>query len=216
MEEQSTIDQLNQYVTGLFAREDDVLRWIKEETHRHDLPNINLQPFEGRLLQILMYALGARRVVEIGTLAGYSGVWMARALPPGGKLYTLEKSGKHAQVARASFERAGVTDRVELMEGAASDMLPKLAAKGPFDLVFIDANKDGYPDYLHWAVDNLRPGGMVAAHNAFRHGQVLAPESQDDRAMHKFNQMLAADKRLESTILAIGDGMAVGIKKSSS
>jgi len=215
MEDQITMDQLNEYVTGLFAREDEVLRWIKAETQRHGLPNINLQPFEGRLLQILLHALNARKVVEIGTLAGYSGVWIARALPPGGKLYTLEKSSKHAQIARTSFDRAGVSDRVEQVEGSASDMLPKMAAKGPFDLVFIDANKDGYPDYLRWAVDNLRPGGMVAAHNALRSGRILAPETEEDRTIHTFNQSLASDSRLESTILAIGDGMAVGIKKAS-
>lgn len=206
-------ERLDQYVTDLFAREDEVLAWIKAETSRHDLPAINLRPFEGRLLQVLMAALGARKVVEIGTLAGYSAVWMARALPPGGKLYTLEKSSKHAQIARASFERAGVTDRIELMEGAAQDRLPELTAKGPFDLVFIDADKGGYMHYLAWAVENLRPGGMVAAHNAFRHGGVLSPQNEDDRIIHSFNAALAADSRLEGAILAIGDGMAVGIKK---
>ncbi len=213
MSENNLNERLDQYVTDLFAREDDVLAWIKAETVRHQMPAINLKPFEGRLLQFLIYALGARKVVEIGTLAGYSGVWIARALPPGGKLYTLEKSSKHAEVARASFERAGVADCVELLEGAGQDQLPKLAARGPFDLVFIDADKGSYPNYLAWAIDNLRPGGMVAAHNAFRHGQVLAPESDDDRMIQAFNKALADDSRLESTILAIGDGMAVGIKK---
>jgi len=213
MSETNLHEQLDQYVTDLFAREDDVLAWVKEETKRHDMPAINLRSFEGRLLQILLYALGARKVVELGTLAGYSGVWIARALPPGGKLYTLEKSSKHAEVARATFERAGVTDRVELLEGAAQDWLPKLAAKGPFDFVFIDADKGGYKSYLAWAVENLRPGGMVAAHNAFRGGGVLTPENDDDRMIQSFNAALAADSRLESTILAIGDGMAVGIKK---
>jgi caffeoyl-CoA O-methyltransferase len=215
MSENNLNEQLDQYVTDLFAREDDVLAWIKSEMVRNDMPAINLRPFEGRLLQVLIYALGARKVVEIGTLAGYSGVWIARALPPGGKLYTLEKSSKHAQVARASFEHAGVAGRVELLEGAGQDWLPKLAPNGPFDLVFIDADKGGYPGYLAWAIDNLRPGGMVAAHNALRGGKVLAPESDDDRMIRAFNQALADDTRLESMILGIGDGMAVGIKKSS-
>ena len=206
-------EQLDQYVADLFAREDDVLRWIREETNRQGMPVINLQPYEGRMLQILMGALEARKVVEIGTLAGYSGVWIARALPPGGKLFTLEKSSKHAQVARSSFEHANLNDRVEVHEGTALDLLPKLQAQGPFDLVFIDANKDGYPDYLAWAVANLRPGGMVAAHNAFRGGGVVTPENDDDQAMHKFNQALAEHRQLDSTILAVGDGMAVGIKR---
>jgi caffeoyl-CoA O-methyltransferase len=213
MSENNLNERLDQYVTDLFAREDDVLAWIKAETARHQMPAINLQPFEGRLLQFLIYAVGAQKVVEIGTLAGYSGVWIARALPPGGKLYTLEKTSKHAEVARANFERAGVADRVELLEGASRDQLPKLAARGPFDLVFIDADKGGYPSYLAWAVENLRPGGMVAAHNAFRHGQVLNPQTEEDRHIQTFNQTLADDSRLESMILAIGDGMAVGIKK---
>jgi caffeoyl-CoA O-methyltransferase len=216
MSENNLHQRLDEYVTDLFAREDEALAWIKAETSRHDMPAINLRSFEGRLLQILMYALGARKVVEIGTLAGYSAVWIARALPPGGKLYTLEKSGKHAQVARASFERAGVADRVELLEGAAQDSLRKLAANGPFDLVFIDADKGSYVNYLTWAVENLRPGGMVAAHNAFRNGGVLTPQNDDDRTIQSFNAALAKDTRLESTILAIGDGMAVGIKKSAS
>jgi caffeoyl-CoA O-methyltransferase len=214
MIENTLHEQLDRYVTDLFAREDDVLAWIKAETVRQDMPAINLRPFEGRLLQILMFALGARRVVEIGTLAGYSGVWIARALPPGGRLYTLEKSSKHAQVARASFERAGLSERVELLEGDAHDSLRKLASSGPFDLVFIDADKGGYIDYLNWAVDHLRPGGMVAAHNAFRHGGVLNPENEDDRKIQEFNAALASDSRLESTIVAVGDGMAVGIKKT--
>jgi caffeoyl-CoA O-methyltransferase len=106
-----------------------------------------------------------------------------------------------------------LNSKVELLEGDAQDSLKKLASKAPFDLIFIDADKPGYPAYLAWSVENLRPGGMVAAHNAFRNGRVLAPESDDDRAMDTFNRALAAEPRLESFILAIGDGMAVGVKK---
>jgi caffeoyl-CoA O-methyltransferase len=206
--------KLEQYVTDLFAPEDDVLKWIRAEAERNELPTIHVQPADGRLLQILMLAIGARLVVEVGTLAGYSGVWIARALPPDGKLYTLEKSSKHAQIARASFERAGLGKKVEVRDGAALDWLQKLAAQGPFDFVFIDADKSGYAAYLDWAVENLRLGGIVTAHNAFRNGRVLAPENDDDRAMQAFNKALASNPRLESTILAIGDGMAVGIKKA--
>lgn len=205
---------LDDYVIDLFAPEDDALQWVQAETAKHDLPAISIRPFEGRLLQFLLKAVNARKVVEIGALGGYSGVWMARALPADGKLHTLEKSSKHAKVARASFARAGLGDKVELMEGAANDLLPKLVTKGPFDFVFIDADKGGYPAYLAWAVDNLRSGGMVAAHNAFRGGAVIAPEGEDDRAMDAFNRSLADHPRLESMILGIGDGMAVGIKKA--
>lgn len=206
--------QLEDYTASLFAPEDDVLRWIRAETEANDLPVINIRAYDGRVLQFLMTAITARTVVEIGTLAGYSAIWMGRALPPDGKLYTIEKSSKHAQIARASFQRAGLDKKIELREGAASDWLPKLSAQGPFDFVFIDADKEGYPDYLNWAVENLRLGGIVAAHNAFRHGAVLAPKTDEDRGMHDFNKLLASDPRLESMILAVGDGMAAGIKKS--
>jgi caffeoyl-CoA O-methyltransferase len=209
-----TANILDQYVTQLFVHEDDVLGWIQAEADRNDLPRISLQPHEGRLLQFLALAVGAKKAVEIGALAGYSGTWLGRALPTDGKLYTLEKSSKHAAVARASFERAGLSGKVELLEGDALDSLKKIEAHGPFDLVFIDADKAGYPHYLAWAVENLRPGGLVAAHNAFRHGAVLAPQNDDDRGMDAFNRALATHSQLESTILAIGDGMAVGIKKA--
>ena len=207
------LERLDDYVNELFAPEDDVLRWIQSEAEKHGLPSISIQPFEGRLLQILLRSVGARKVVEIGALAGYSGVWMARALPSGGKLITLEKSSKHAAVARASFKHAGVSDRVELREGDGMTLLGKLSAEGPFDFVFIDADKPTYPQYLAWTVDNLRAGGMVAAHNALRDGRVLAPESEDDRMMDAFNRALAADARLDSFIIGVGDGMAVGIKR---
>ena len=204
--------RLDEYVDELYVEEDEVLKGIQAEAESQQMPAISVRPFEGRLLQFLVYSTGAKKVIEIGALAGYSGTWIARALPADGKLYTLEKSSKHAAVARSSFARAGLNN-VELLEGDAQDSLKKLASKGPFDLVFIDADKPGYPAYLAWSVENLRPGGMVAAHNAFRSGRVLAPESEDDRAMDAFNRALAAESRLESFILAIGDGMAVGVKK---
>ncbi len=206
-------DQLNTYITDLFAPEDDVLSWIQSEADRNQLPTISIQPYEGRVLQLLLHAVGARKVVEIGALAGYSGTWIARALPADGKLYTLEKSAKHAQVARASYARAGVAERVELIEGDALDSLRRLSAQAPFDFIFIDADKGGYPAYLAWAVDNLRPGGMVAAHNALRHGRIVAPETDEDRAMLVFNRALADHPQLESGIIGVGDGLAVGIKR---
>lgn len=205
--------QRQMYVERLFAQEDDVLRHIQSESVRNDLPTISVQPQDGRLLYLLVKSVGARKAVEVGTLGGYSGTWIARALPADGKLYTLEKSSKHARVAQSAFAHAGLSDQVELLEGDALVMLEKLTAKGPFDFVFIDADKGGYPRYMEWAIHALRPGGMLAAHNAFRDGRVFSPENDDDRAMARFNESLASDPRLDSTIIAVGDGMAVAIKK---
>jgi caffeoyl-CoA O-methyltransferase len=212
--DETTQSRLNDYVTDLFATPDDIMRAIQDEAARHDLPQISLRPDEGRLLQVLARAVGARCAVEIGTLAGYSGTWLARALPDDGILYTLEMNPKHAQVARANFERAGLGGRVQVLEGDALALLAGLSAQGPFDLVFIDADKERCSQYLDWAVDNLRVSGMVAAHNAFRHGAVLAPQTDSDHAMHAFNRSLAQHPRLLATIIGVGDGMAVGIKLS--
>lgn len=206
--------KLDDYVAELFVEEDDAFKWIQEEAKQQNLPAISVRAYEGRLLQLLVWMTGAKKVVEIGTLAGYSGAWIGRALPKDGKLYTLEMNPKHAGIARQSFERAGVSDRVELIEGPALQSLQTLAHSHPFDLIFIDADKTSYPAYLEWAAENLRVGGTVAAHNAFRSGKVLAFESEEDRQMDAFNRALAASKRLEGFILAIGDGMAVGVKKA--
>jgi caffeoyl-CoA O-methyltransferase len=205
--------QMDDYASALFVQEDETLRWIQAQAEANQLPAISVRPFEGRLLQILVALVGAKTVIEIGALAGYSGTWLARALPADGKLYTLEKSAKHAAIARASFERAGVANRVELLEGDAHTSLSHLAQRAPFDMIFLDADKVSYPAYLKWAVANLRPGGLVAAHNAFRSGKVLNAQTDDDRAMDAFNRALAAEPTLDSMILAIGDGMAVGIKQ---
>lgn len=210
--DEKTLNALNQYVTDLFASEDDVLRWIQAETRRNEMPQISLSPQEGRLLQFLLQSVGAHKAVEIGTLAGYSGTWLARGLPEDGVLYTMEYSPKHAEVARASFERAGVSSKVHLFQGAALETLKQIEGKGPFDFIFIDADKPTYPQYLEWAVDHLRPGGMVTAHNAFGGGRVAEPDGEYAREMRTFNQMLADDPRLSSTILSVGDGMAAGIK----
>jgi predicted O-methyltransferase YrrM len=205
--------KLDVYVSELYVEEDEALKWIQSEAERNGLPTISVRGFEGRLLQMLVYMSSAKQVVEIGTLAGYSGTWLARALPSDGKLYTLEKSSKHAAVARASFERAGVSDKIELLEGDALDSLKKVAPHGPFDMVFIDADKDRYPAYLGWAVDHVRTGGMVVAHNAFRSGRILDLTDDGDHLMDQFNRSLSVDARLESMILAVGDGFAVAVKK---
>jgi len=171
-----------------------------------------LHAHEARMLQVFIKAIGARKVLEIGTLAGYSGVWLARALPVGGKLITLERSSKHAKIARASFQRAGIHDRVTLIEGPALDSLAKLEAEAPFDLVFVDADRANYPNYFRWITNALRPGGILAVHNAFVAGRILAPQSDDDRGMADFQKALAQSDRFDSTIIGIGDGMVMAVK----
>ncbi len=210
-------DALHSYITDLFAPEDDALQAIRASHAENNMPQINIDAHEGRLLQLLIHAIGARTAVEIGTLAGYSGTWIARALPADGMLYTLEASAKHAAVAQQNFEMAGVADRVRIIEGAALDMLPKLNARAPFDFIFIDADKPAYPDYLAWAVEHLRPGGMLTAHNTTSSGggSILDnPEADNSRAIQAFNRLLAIQPGFHSGIIAAGRGLAVGIKQA--
>jgi caffeoyl-CoA O-methyltransferase len=206
-------EALNDYVSSLFVHEDDALRSVRIQTSEKGLPQIELKPFEGRLLQMLVRMSGGRRCVEVGTLAGYSGSWMARGLAPGGRLWTLEVSAKHAGVAREHFQMLGLADRVEVVLGRANEVFAKVEPHGPFDLVFIDADKPSYIDYLDWAGKHLRPGGIVAAHNAIAAGGVLDPKNDHDRALDRFNRALSHDTRFDATILTIGDGMAVGVRK---
>jgi caffeoyl-CoA O-methyltransferase len=206
-------EQLERYIETLYVEEDDALAHIQAEAARNELPAISIAAYEGRLLQMLVYMTGARKIVEIGTLAGYSATWLARALPEDGKLYTVEKSSKHAAISQANFDYAGVSSKIDLMQGDAPDMLKKLSAKAPFDLVFIDADKGGYPAYYDWAVANVRQGGMITAHNAFRGGRITAPENADDNAMAAFNERVAQDTRVQSYILGVGDGLLIAVKK---
>ena len=152
-------------------------------------------------------------VVEIGTLGGYSGIWLARGLPANGRLITLEKEPQHAQVAREHFALAGLEAKVDLRLGDANELLPALAAEGPFDFCFIDADKLGYSAYLDWALANIHPGGLIAAHNAFRGGALLDPKDKSPEAgfMRTFNQRFATEPRLLSTIYPAGDGMLIGV-----
>ena len=207
-------ERFDQYIGDLFSPgEDAVLQQIQASTAANNMPSISVQPFEGYLLGWLVRLVGAKKIVEIGTLAGYSGTWMARSLPEDGKLYSVEKSSKHAGVARKNFDLAGLSERVEVVQGDALQILSKLTANGPFDMVFVDANKDQYPDYLAWSIDNLRIGGIVTAHNAFRSGEIFDPQTDNDKGMAQFSQSLADDPRMDSIIIPMGDGLAVGVKR---
>lgn len=176
---------------------------------------MHVHPEEGQMLRFLLAAVGARRVIEIGTLVGYSGLWMARALPEDGLLITLEREPECAAVARAFFEQAGLSARVEVRLGSALDILPELTAEGPFDAVFIDADKDRYPEYLDWSVENIRPGGLIMAHNAFLAGAIVGLRKRAPRhvkAVQALNRRLADDPRLLGTIIPVGDGIAAAIR----
>lgn len=205
-------DALADYISSTFAEEDDTLARIRRQIPERGLPEIMLSSEEAAFLHFLAVAIGARRIIEVGTLGGYSGVWLARALPAEGSLTTIDINPKHAEVAREHFELAGLDDKVDLRVGDAVEVLPELSDRGPYDMLFLDSDGRGYMGYLEWALDNLRPGGVLTAHNAFAYGgQVLQADSQDEavQARRRFNQRLADDPRLVSTIFPAGDGISV-------
>ena len=207
--------RIDDYLENLFSANDDALQAALEESDRNGLPQINVSANEGRLLHILARLSGAKRILEIGTLGGYSTIWLARALPEGGSLLTLEYSPKHATVARANIERAGLGDKVEVRVGAGLDLLPQIEAngEGPFDLFFIDADKDNYPGYLDWAIKLSRPGSVILSDNLIRNGVVIDPAPDDVVAtvVSQYNRRLATDPRLESIILPIVRGNTDGL-----
>jgi caffeoyl-CoA O-methyltransferase len=175
------------------------------------IPAIQVGPSEGRLLNLLVRMVGATKIVEVGTLVGYSAIQMARALPAGGKLWSIEYEAKHAEVARNNIAAAGVSDRVEVKVGAGVDVLPTLVGHGPFDVVFIDADKVNYDTYGAWAVANLRAGGLVIGDNAYLFGELTDDGNDRARAMRAFHEQVAA--ACESVCVPTPDGLVVGIKK---
>lgn len=204
------------YVRDLFATEDDHLKRIRAVTQDEGMPSISLRAEEGQLLGFLIAAVGARRVLEIGMLAGYSATWILRALPPDGHLDAVEADAHHAEVAERLFEEGGFGDRVLIHIGTAEQALPHLEDE-VYDAVFIDANRPNYPDYLGWALDHLRVGGLVAAHNAFFRGRVIDPDQADDAGtagVVALNRALAENPRWHGTIIPLGDGLAAGVKRA--
>lgn len=205
----------------LFAPEDDALQFALTAERDAAMPSIQISPLQGRLLQVLAVACGARKILEIGALAGYSGIWLARALPPDGRLISLEVSDKHAAVARASFERAGLSDRTEVRVGSAAEILPTLMSEAPFDLVFIDADKPPYPTYLDWALKLTRPGSIIVADNCIRGGKPLREPVEDDpatRALSEYDRRVATDPLLVSVALPMDDngmdGFAISVVRT--
>ncbi|MDE3164512.1 MAG: O-methyltransferase [Acidobacteriota bacterium] len=211
--------RVDEYIERLFAAPDAALSENLREMRAAGIPEINVSPVQGKLLYLLARLAGARRVLEIGTLAGYSTTWLARALPPDGRLLTLEIDEGRAGVARRNLERAGCGEMVEIRVGPAADSLRGLIAAGtpPFDLIFVDADKAGYPEYLGLALQLARPGSVILADNVIRGGRAIedAPPDDNARGAKAYNEAVAADPRLESVILPIFrgklDGMAISI-----
>ncbi len=211
--------RIDDYIQELFSPEDDALAAALEDSERNGLPPINVSANEGKLLYLLAKLCGAKKVLEIGTLGGYSTIWLARALPNGGRLLTLEYEPKHAGIAQSNIERAGLADKVEIRVGAALDTLPQIAAngEGPFDLFFIDADKENYPAYLDWCLRLSRPGSVILSDNLIRNGVVIDPPPDNEVAqvVARYNRELASNPRLESLILPIirnsTDGLGISI-----
>lgn len=198
------------WLAGVHAPHDAALARAFEAPEREGMPAIQVGPSEGRTLELLLRLAGARRVVEIGTLAGYSAIWIGRAVGEGGRVWTLESDPGHAEVARRNLEEAGLGDRVRVVVGAALDRLPDLEPEGPFDAVFIDADKGSYDRYGRWAAENLRPGGILLGDNAYFFGKLLAEGDESAAAMRRFHQEAA--ERFHSVCLPTPDGLLIGIK----
>ena len=196
---------VDRYINDLFEPPDAALTAALEASAAAGLRPINVSPNQGHFLHLLARSLGARNILEIGTLAGYSTIWLARALPTGGRLITLEAEPKHAEVARANIARAGVASLVELRVGRAIESLPRIAAegRGPFDLIFIDADKPSYVEYFTWALKLSRRGTMIIADNVVRKGAVADPTSQDElvQGVRRFNEAVAAEPRVTATAI---------------
>jgi predicted O-methyltransferase YrrM len=212
---------IDHYIEYLFNPHDETLAQNLQNARDAELPTINVSPNEGKLLYLIAKMAGAKRVLEIGTLGGYSTTWLARALPADGKVITLELDEKHAAVARQNLDRAGVADRVEVRVGRAIDSLRRMIDQHepPFDLIFIDADKINYVTYLDLSLQLSHPGTVILADNVIRNGRVMSEQAQDEssRGAKAFNDALAANQQLESIIVPIIrsnlDGLSISIVK---
>ena len=211
---------VDRYIVERLMPTDAVLEAALEANDAAGLPSIDVSPLQGKFLHLLVLTKGARRILEIGTLGGYSTIWLARALPAGGRLVTLELQPKHATVARANLERAGLSERVEIRVGPATQSLAQLQAEGaePFDMIFVDADKPNNPAYLQWALKLARRGTLIVVDNVVREGEILNPASADPdvQGTRALFELLAAESRLASTaIQTVGskkyDGFAMAV-----
>jgi caffeoyl-CoA O-methyltransferase len=212
---ENLLPRIDSYLEGLFAPPDPALEGALRRSRRAGLPEINVPPNEGKLLQLFAEIAGARRILEVGTLGGYSTIHLARALPEDGALISLELDERSAEVARENVDKAGLENKVEVRVGDARELLAEMVedGAGPFDLTFIDADKESYPEYLTWTLRLSRPGSLILADNTIRGGSVMCPEDESTRATREFNEMLAKNPQLSALILPLirerVDGLAI-------
>jgi predicted O-methyltransferase YrrM len=202
---------VDDYYTGVLSAADPVMEEVLKASEAAGLPAIQVSPLQGRMLMLMAQMAGAKRILEIGTLGGYSTIWLARALPKGGEVVTLEAEPLHADTAKANIEQAGFSDMVEIKLGPAAETLDTMVTEGvrPFDFIFIDADKPGYPAYLDLAIKLSWPGTVIVADNMVRQGAVADADSEDEavKAVRAFNKKVAGDKRLTATAV-----QTVGVK----
>lgn len=212
--------EVDDYYGKLLMPPDMVLESALQKSNEAELPAINVAANQGKMLMLLAQMQKAERILEIGTLGGYSTIWLARGLPSGGKLITLEYEQKHADVALENIKHAGLSEKVEIRVGPANDTLPSLVKEGiqPFDLIFIDADKPGYAEYFKWSMKLSRTGTVIIADNVVREGEVVNSNSEDEKVqgIRKFNDVVTNEKRFNSTaIQTVGakgyDGFLIGI-----
>ena len=205
-------DAIGEYVARLFAPEDELLMSLREEADRTGLPPIAISPDTGRLLQVLLTAIHADRVLEVGTLGGYSAIWIARALGHNGRLVSIESNPVHAEFARRYLRRAGLDGRVDVRVGRALDVLASFDGER-FDAVFLDADKEPLPTYFEWAIRLVRPGGLIIADNALWGGRVIDDRVDDGATLgvRELNRRMATDPRVASILVPTHDGVVVGV-----
>lgn len=212
--------QVDEYINGLLIPPDTALAAALAESERAGLPSISVSPAQGKLLHLIARAQGARHILEVGTLGGYSAIWLARALPPGGTLTTLESNAKHADVARANLARAGLSERVDVRVGDALETLPQLAeeSRPPFDFTFIDADKKNNAPYFQWALKMSRTGSLILVDNVIRGGAVVDgfSTSADVLGVRRLNELMAKEPRISATeVQTVGmkgyDGFALAL-----
>ncbi|KAB8038951.1 O-methyltransferase [Silvanigrella paludirubra] len=215
-----TSEKISNYAIDTFKPEDSILKEVKDRSAKLNIPLIQVNNMDGLHLELLIRISKAKKIVEVGTLAGYSGICIARGIQNDGILHTIELEQKHADAAKESFQKAGVSHLIKQHVGPGIEMLKSIEKEGPFDAIFIDADKVSYPKYLTWAEDNLKVGGLIIGDNTFAWGNIYKENIEDPElntkviALREFNSRLANSSKFRSTILPTGEGLTVAIKVS--